>query len=277
MGTSTSSSGPRSGVSLSPSWLEELTIVTPNVGSEEPGEQDSEQSSSQMEEDEVAPPRRYADAKRELGKFVRTGNISSLSRGIGHYSRTGMGGSRKLTARMRASANAGASLVSFLQGVRDGSASQIASWLQNLLASNPSSEEVADAIVQELAGPGGSIDEESMRDSMSLAISELLMVQPDVELLNMSDADTWTLLQLFLSHEVCNRLAFDIGQFFESARLDPGLAVQRELEMRAYVKNEVGGQLATLRLANPNPTRPQLEALVSEALRMTFEAYEGTL
>ncbi|MGO4813798.1 Qat anti-phage system associated protein QatB [Cupriavidus sp. 2MCAB6] len=253
-----------------------MSVVAPKVGGEAP-EPEQGDAQPQPEEDEVAQPRRYADAKRDIGKFVRTGETSYLSRGIGHYSRSGMGGARKLSSRMRASANAGSALVSFIKDIREGTDPAIASWVQNLLASNPSSDEVADAIVQALSGPGGSVDEESMRDSMALAISELLVLQPDVELLNMKDADTWTLLQLFLGNEVCNRLSFDIGQFFESAKLDPELGVLREMEMRDFVKNEVGVQLEALRANSPNPTKAQLDALVNEALRMTFEAYEGTL
>ena len=176
-----------------------------------------------------------------------------------------------------ASTRAGAGLVSFLQAARDGTDTQIASWVQNLLARNPSSDDVADAIVQELAPPGGSEDEESLRDSMAGALSELILLQPDVNLLQMSDMDTWTLLQLFLGNEVCNRLEFDIGQFFESAKLNPQLGVKRELEMRDFVKNEVGVQLAALRGKTPNPTKSQLDALVQDAVRMTFEVYEGVL
>jgi hypothetical protein len=178
---------------------------------------------------------------------------------------------------MRASTNAGAGLISFLQAARDGTDPQIANWVQDLLASNPSSDDVADAIVHALAPAGGSEDEESLRDSMAYALSELIVLQPNVELLQMNDTDTWTLLQLFLGNEVCNRLEFDIGQFFESAKLDPQLGVKRELEMREFVKNEVGVQLAALRAKTSNPTKPQLEALVRDAVRMTFEVYEGVL
>jgi hypothetical protein len=188
-----------------------------------------------------------------------------------------MGGAAAAAGRMRASTRAGAGLISFLQAARDGTDTQIANWVQDLLARNPSSDEVSDAIVQELAPPGGSEDEESLRDSMATALSELILLQPDVDLLQMSDTDTWTLLQLFLGNEVCNRLEFDIGQFFESAKLDPKLGVKRELEMRDFVKNEVGVQLAALRDKAPNPTKQQLDALVQHAVRMTFEVYEGVL
>lgn len=287
MGTSTSSSGPGAGVSLDPPWLEEL-VPTAGGGESEasPPDEPSEPADSGDEEGKgkpekvkpaVASPRRFAAARRDLGAFVRSGDTVGLARAIGHYSRTGMGGATTAASRMRASTSAGAGLVSLLQAARDGTDARVTSWVQDLLARNPSSDDVADAIVLALAPPGGSADEESLRDSMALAISELITFQPDVELLRMSDADTWTLLQLFLGHEVCNRLEFDIGQFFESSRLDPELGVRRELEMRDFVKNEVGVQLTALRDKTPNPTKQQLDVLVSDAVRMTFEVYEGVL
>jgi hypothetical protein len=287
MGTSTSSAGPNAGANFDPPWLSELLpavataapsapaasvasvpgTVTPAVAQTIPP------SFSTL----VAPASRFSAARRGLGAFVRTGNKAALARSIGHYSRKGMGGAATAAGRMRASTRAGAGLVSFLQAARDGTNTRIANWVQNLLARNPSSDDVADAIVQELAPPGGSEDEESLRDSMAGALSELILLQPDVNLLQMSDLDTWTLLQLFLGNEVCNRLEFDIGQFFESAKVNPQLGVKRELEMRDFVKNEVGVQLAALRAKTPNPTKPQLDALVQDAVRMTFEVYEGVL
>jgi hypothetical protein len=287
MGTSTSSSGPSAGASFDPPWLNELLPDAGTMGSAAP-EGDAlpdagienpamELTNPEVISPVVAPPRRFANARTALGKFVRTGDKGVLARSIGHYSRTGMGGAPAAAARMRASTNAGAGLISFLQAARDGTDPQIANWVQDLVASNPSSDDVADAIVQALAPPGGSEDEESLRDSMAYALSELIALQPNVELLQMSDTDTWTLLQLFLGNEVCNRLQFDIGQFFESAKLDPQLGVKRELEMREFVKNEVGVQLAALRAKTSNPTKPQLEALVRDAVRMTFEVYEGVL
>lgn len=286
MGTSTSSSGPGTGVSLDPPWLDDLA---PSSGgaSDAPAADDAPNSDNDVAEGEeakpdtpkptIAPPRRFGAARRDLGSFIRSGSTAALARGIGHYSRTGMGGAASAASRMRASTSAGAGLVSFLQAARDGSDARISTWVQELVAKNPTSEDVADAIVRELASPGGSADEEALRDSMALAITELIMLQPDVELLRMSDTDTWTLLQLFLGHEVCNRLQFDIGQFFESSRLDPELGVKRELEMRDFVKNEVGVQLAILREKMPNPSKRQLDALVQDAVRMTFEVYEGVL
>jgi hypothetical protein len=178
---------------------------------------------------------------------------------------------------MRASASAGAGLLSVLQSASQGGNAAVSQWVSALVASGASADDVADAIVAAVAPSGGSADEESIRVSLAQSLSELLRVDPDLDLLNLSDDSIWTLLQFFLAHEVCNRLRFDIGQLFESANLDPAIAVNRDKEMRRFVKSEVSVQLRELRKLTPNPSSTALQRLISDALAATFEAYEGTL
>jgi len=288
MGTSTSSSGPGPGVSLDPPWLD--AIGGGDAGGESndvpgdsgPGGQEGAPGEGERPQDaspppHLAPARRFASAKRDLSKFASNGDTRSLGRGIGHYSRSGMGGSRQAANRMRASTRAGAGLVSFLEQVRDGATAEARRWVDELVAGAPSADAVVDAIVEAVMPAGGSADEESIRDSMAVALSELMVISPECDVLLMSVEDTWTLMQLYLSREVCNRLRFDMGQLLESAKLNPAVSVQRELEMRQFVRNEISVQLAELRGGTPNPTQGQLDGLMQEALRLTFAVYEGVI
>lgn len=275
MGTSTSSKGPGAGAPLDPPWLD-APSGDGNTKEGIPSDADVPQETIQPHLlPATAPAARFLATRRNLGKFARTGSKESLRKALGHYSKVGMGGATRVASRMRASATAGASLITFLRTTRDGNDATVVNWVQTLAASNPSSDDVVDAIVRELSPPGGSADEESIKDSMAKALSDLLTLQPDIELLQMTDLDTWTLLQLFLSNEVCNRLQFDGGPFLESAKLNPVLGVQRELEMRAFVKSDVSVQVEALRVGSPNPSKQQLETLIQNALRITFEVYES--
>jgi hypothetical protein len=186
-----------------------------------------------------------------------------------------MGGAKQAANRMRASTRAGAGLISFLQQVGSGATAEARQWVQELLATAPSADAVVDAIVEAVMPAGGSADEESIRDSMAMALSDLMALAPKCDPLHMSADDTWTLMQLYLSQEVCNRLRFDMGQSFESARLSPAQAVQREVEMRQFVRNEIGVQLSNLRGTTPNPSQRQLDGLMQDALQLTFQVYEG--
>lgn len=286
MGTSTSSGGPGPGISLDPPWLDAIgggdTGGEANVAPGDSGQGGQEGAPGAGERPteanppaQLAPARRFASARRGLSTFARTGDTRNLGRGIGHYSRSGMGGSRQAANRMRASTRAGAGLIAFLQQVRDGATAEARRWVDELVAGAPSADVVVDAIVEAVMPAGGSADEESIRDSMAIALSDLMVISPECDVLRMSVEDTWTLMQLYLSREVCNRLRFDIGQGLESARLNPTVVVQRELEMRQFVRNEISVQLAELRGNTPNPTQPQLDGLMQEALRLTFAVYEG--
>jgi len=283
VGTSTSSSGPGPGVSLDPPWLDDVggsggagADASPGDGGQNPpAESPPGAEPGVAPPPQVAPARRFGPARRDVSSFAKSGDTRTLGRGIGHYSRTGMGGAKQAASRMRASTRAGAGLISFLQQVGTGTTADARQWVQDLLAKAPSADAVVDAIVEAVMPAGGSADEESIRDSMAIALSELMVLSPDCDPLHMSADDTWTLMQLYLSQEVCNRLRFDMGQSFESAKLTPALAVQRELEMRQFVRNEVGVQLSELRTTTPNPSQPQLEGLLQDALRLTFQVYEG--
>lgn len=269
MGTSTSSSGPGPGVSLDPPWLD-----VPGDG--QPPNQDGGPANLPPNGPQVAPPRRFANAKRELGTFIRTGDTDALGRSLGHYSRTGMGGSARVTARMGATTQAGGRLLGMLQAARAADPA-IAEWVTNLLATNPTPSDIADALVDAIAGAGGTADEEALKDCMAAAFAELLTDQPNLDLLNMGDDELWSLMQLFLGNAVCHRFEFDVGQQLESARLDPVVAVERETQMRDFVKNQIGVQLVALRAVTPNPTGQQLQRVMSDALQMTFSVFEGTV
>jgi hypothetical protein len=285
MGTSTSSGGPGPGVSLDPPWLDDIGAGDAGGesngahGGDGGGDEDAPGGDGSPAEGslpaQLAPARRFAAARRDLSTFARTGDTRNLGRGIGHYSRSGMGGSRQAANRMRASTRAGAGLGSFLQQVRDGATAEARRWVDELVAGAPSADAVVDAIVEAVMPAGGSADEESIRDSMAIALSDLMVISPECDVLRMSAEDTWTLMQLYLSREVCNRLRFDMGQGLESARLNPAVSVQRELEMRQFVRNEISVQLTDLRVSTPNPTQRQLDGLMQDALRLTFAVYEG--
>ncbi|SEK06063.1 Qat anti-phage system associated protein QatB [Paraburkholderia diazotrophica] len=275
MGTSTSSTGPSSGVSLDPPWLDDVVGEIGSGSTVVPNDGDPPAPPSAPNGD--APPNRYGDARREFGKFARTGDTRHLRNAVAHYSRRGSGGASATAGRMRASTSAGAALFSFLNAVSQGTTGELRKWVDDLRASNPSAEDVVDAIVRELAPPGGSADEESFRDAMDLAVSELIRDDPTIDPLSMGVDDIWELLKGFLAIETGNRLCFDLGPVFEGSQLDPRTVVLREKEMRRFLKNEIGAHVDMLRGSVANPSRSQLDSILQDALKMTFELFEADL
>jgi hypothetical protein len=176
---------------------------------------------------------------------------------------------------MRASTRAGAELFSFLNAISQRSSPEAARWVDELRSTNPSADDVVDAIVRELAPPGGSADEESFRDAMGLALSDLVRDDPTVDPLSMRVDDIWELMKGFLATEVANRVCFDLGPIFESSQIDATTAVMRERQMRLFIKNELGTHVDLLRGTSANPTRAQLDSILRETLTMTFELFEA--
>ncbi|MFY9328527.1 MAG: Qat anti-phage system associated protein QatB, partial [Georgfuchsia sp.] len=230
-----------------PPWLNDIPVGGEGEGTDGDGGTGQPAAPIAPQTPGVAPPKRFQAARQSLGAFARNGDTQALGRAAGHYSRTGMGGAGAVAVRMRTSTKAAAGLGSFLQAARERSDPTINLWIDVLRATNPSAQTVIDAVVTQILPEGGSVDEESAKDSMAQALSELIQLDPDADLLALQDAQIWTLMQLYLGHEACNRMYADIGQLFESARFDPATIVHRTNEMRSFLKNSVAVQLETVR------------------------------
>ncbi|TXI83944.1 MAG: hypothetical protein E6Q40_10220 [Cupriavidus sp.] len=274
MGTSTASSGPGSNVSLDPPWLDDVASGVGTGSAVPPGDADPVPPSGAPGD---AIGGRYREARRDLSRYIKGGNARDLGSALGHYSSKGSGGAGAAATRMRASTRGGAELFSLLNAVARRSTPQAAQWVDALRATNPSADDVVDAIVRELAPPGGSADEESLRDSMARAMSDMVREDAAVDLLSMRPDDIWDLMKGYLAIEVVNRFIFDMGPALESSKVDPSTIVAREKQMRLFVKNEIGAHIDMLRGVNPNPTRAELDGVLQETLKMTFELFESRL
>lgn len=279
MGTSSSSSGPGGGVPFDPPWLGSVASEIGNplgqISGETPqADPNPPQTGPIIPQPEIAPSRRFQNARRYLGEFVGSGSKSSLKKAIGHYSHKGMGGASNVASRMRVSTSAGAGLFTFLQGVSGSSESRVTDWVNQLTAQNLSAMEVADEIIGQVLPSGGSLEEESCRNSMAQAMSDLLVIDPDINLINMDNDSIWTVMELFIANEAFNRLNLDIGQVFESAKYSPREAVSRMNEMRDYLKAEIAAQIHELRTDIANPTKDEINNLLQTAIKVTFEVFE---
>lgn len=276
MGTSTSSSGPASGISMDPPWLDDINSSSILPSDSNAGEESNlpiEQSISQQPT-LVAPPARFGTARKNLGEFARTGNQDSFKKAVGQYSKKGMGGATNVAKRMRASTSSVSGLVSFLRDVKSNTLPDIQDWAKNLMSKSPTAHEVIDAIIDRVTNEGGIIDEESIKDSMANAMSDLIEQNPNLDLLNLGDDESWDLIENFLSYEASNRLQLDIGQLLERT-LSPMELVQRTDEMREYLKSEITAQLQPYKSSDNHPDIGKLNAVIHQALESTFFVFEG--
>lgn len=285
MGTSTSSAGAGVNVPLTMPWedkLQSLPIgsgevdITPETEEEKVDQDDTAPSDANFD-NELAPPRRYASARRELRKFATNSEQSHFKKAIGNFSKTGFGGAKKTSRKMKSSTRAATNLISMLLSLRDGNNTSLNNWAEKILNKNPSAEELIDAIIYETTTSGGTVDEESIRDSMAFALSDLMNKDHEIDLFKMSDNNIWSLIELFLANEVKNKLIHEIGQLFEGSKNIPSKSIKNINMMRKYLQSEISEQLSHLRKAIPKPSLKEFTKVMDKALENTFTVYEGAL
>lgn len=272
MGTSASHKGAKSGVSFDPPWLDDIDV--PNSPSEP--QTDDKNAEAPVQPLAVAPRARFGGARRNMSDYVKTGNRDSLRRALGHYSKTGMGGAKRLASRMQSSTRVAAGMYSVLNSLRNGEIRDLESVISKLCDSDADAYSIIDAIVRYVCPDGGSLDETSTRDAVSSALSDLFQKDPEIDITKLSDDNIWSLVTSFLGYEAFNRLQLDIGQSFES--LDSLSSHMTRLNsMREYLESEIAAQLNTLRKESVQRSPSDLQGIIHTSIERTFATYEESV
>lgn len=285
MGTSASSKGPKSGVSFDPPWLDDDGGLGPvkSVGGEPDGSQTPEKGKTEdnlspPSGSSIAPPSRFSNARRNLGKFARDRNgKSGFKKAAGHYSKTGMGGSGRLASRMKYSTATGARLAGFLSSASSGTDTTVTTWVKDIVDRGISGQELIDAITRHVAPNGGSKEEASSSDSMNRALAEFYEKNPDSDLLSLDENEVREVTENFMANEACSRLTNDIGQVLEGEKISLRESLSILSEMREYLRADLSVQIKKLWIKAANPTHSQLDRLLQSSIQRTFEIYEGEI
>lgn len=281
MGTSTSSKGPQGGVSFDPPWLDQIITTTQNSSNDLNNGEDVSQNTNDYvpvdkeEQNSDAPPRRYLSCRAPMREYIKHGGRRNFRKVAGHYSKTGMGGAKKLSSRMRVATAVGSNLFSLIQNIQN--VPSIQSWLSSLNGKTPNFKELENQIINILIPDGGSIDEDSCRDSLAKAMSDLYEVKPDIDLFNIQQDEIWFLIERFLASECLNRLFHDIGQVMESSAYKPEVIVERMDEMRSYLEADLKSNLEVLKKNLVNPSNKDIQNVLEKSLENTFSIYEDAI
>jgi len=278
MGTSKSSNGPSSGVSFDPPWLENINLPNPEltpVDDQKTTEQKPEDSKTKtLAPLSMAPPARFRGARTNIGNYARTGNKDSLRHALGNYSKTGMGGAKNVSSRMRVSTSVGSNLFNALESFRNGSNQTLSDLFTKLKSNGADAYQFIDAIVENVCPNGGSLDEVSCQNSVFSALSEFFDKNPDTDISNLSDDNLWSLTASFLGHEAFSRVQLDIGQSFESEQISLSERMTRLNDMREYIEAEISTQLNILRIKEGNQSSESLKNILKIAIENTFLVFE---
>lgn len=271
MGTSQSSSGPPSNVPLVPPWVPDPPAEDSNENGTPPEQQDPQPQRP------LAPTGRFGSARRSLGDYGRTGSRSSLRRGLGHYVRRGLGGKGAAVQRSGGTVQTAGSLYNALRASAAGESSTVGSPFDPQLLDGQSAEAIMDAVVEAVRPIDGTLDDDASRVAIRSALSELLDRFPDADLLKLSQVERTFVIETFVALDVFNRFRLDVGTSIQDKAPTASTALGRLREARDFIKESVAAAFRKLRATGQSLSVGRISYIVGEALRDTFEVFEGYL
>ncbi len=290
MGTSGSSKGPGSGVPMVPPWTPEAPAgdapndAAPNDGETAPSDEAPGEDGLAPQIPApapmptpvpIAPQGRFSSARRSLGDYARTGDGDYMRKGLGHYVRTGYGGSGTTTRRFGGTAATADALGNALASVAAGQPAAPGSPLDPTLLAGRSAQEVMDAVVEVVRPIDGTQDSEAERAAIRDALSELLTQFPDADLLNLNSDQRSLAIERFTAINVSRRFELDLGKTILEKAPSAETALSRLKQVHDYVKETVAASFRKLRNAGRSLTTGRVSLVVQDALRETFQVFEG--
>ena len=133
-----------------------------------------------------------------------------MRRGLGHYVRTGYGGSNITAQRFGSTAATAGALGGALAGVASGHPALPGSPLDPALLAGRSVNEVMDAVVEAVRPVDGTQDAEAERAAIRDALSELLTRFPEADLLNLDPDQRGFAIERFTAIDVFRRFELDV-------------------------------------------------------------------
>jgi hypothetical protein len=223
----------------------------------------------------MAPTARFLGTRRSLGDYARDGERRDLRRSLRHYVRTGYGGSGIATRRFGGTAATANALGGALASVAAGQPAAPGSPLDPALLAGRSAQEVMGAVVEAVRPIDGTQDAEVARAAIRDALSELLTRFPKADLLNL-DADQRSFaIERFTAIDVFRRFQLDVGKTIQEKAPSTSIALSRLKQARDYVKETVTAAFRKLRNTGRNLTAGRIGNVVRDALRETFQVFEG--
>lgn len=286
MGTSQSSDGPGAGVPMVPPWTP-AAPQDPVPPPPPPGEPAAPPDGlppvpappappaappPAIQPPRLAPEKRFAGARTNLGNFARSGDGRDLRRGLGHYVRNGYGGSNTATQRFGGTAQTAGSLGHALYSTASGAAD---APVDRTALAGRSTEEIATAIIEAVRPVDGTQDAEAERASIHDAMSALLTQFPEADLLNLSDLEREFVIEKFTAIDVARRFELDVGKHLLERAATATVAMARLKQMRAYIAETIAASFRKLKAEGRILTSGRVARVVQAALRDTFEVFEG--
>lgn len=278
MGTSKSSSGSPSGVPLVPPWVPKDTQKEPAAYTKKPDsnypkdiENDPRRQPLNPKLDTTspnAPDGRFRATRGQLGRFARSGDSNELKRGVGSYTQSGLGGKKQASRRFMGSANAAGNLYRVLTDLANNTSAEKA------ILAGKAAVDIMDSIVDATRSLDGTQDSEACRASINDALVELFEMQPNADLLNLSDLEKEIVIERFIASEIFRRFILDVGSSIRNKAQNAIIAANRLKEAKEYIREVVIFSLKKIKDSGKILGPSNVRSISKELLNESFSVFE---
>ncbi|QUI71919.1 hypothetical protein [Pseudoalteromonas sp. M8] len=286
MGTSASSTGPNGQSPLIPSWAEqgEPVIVEPASGTDgdgqsqdgNDGDQNNQTDNEKVQNEIGGPtatpsPNRFANARREFGKYARSGgSTSDLRRSLKSYSRKGSGGGKSTSRRLASGITAGSGLLGVMRGdtVTINNKSLSLGDLKGL-----STDQAIDKIASHLAPENA--DSDSVRIALDYALEEALPDTEEFDPNSFTDEVIQEVIGCYLTDLIFQDVVEGMGKAW--FHVEPASKHHSmEVELRELIKVITQEKLDKETNGNPSSvTRDNIVKIQADTITATVEEWES--
>jgi hypothetical protein len=279
MGTSTSSKGGAAGSPFDPEWLDsgdnvdgaddggvaegaddqsDETDKSPDTESTDDASNDNSDESNVDQNPDIAPDRRFAPARLKMSSYLAGGGREALSGAAKNMVNKGMGGPQKAASTMRRTAQGAGQLGQFLAAARDGTDAGVTDWVQRVRSAGLSANDLILEVVEQVLPDNGSVDDDSLRNAATDALSKLYETDENVDILKLSDQQISDVIGYVVANDVCNRMDLQLGQTYERLKHAPQDIQSLRNDLKEWVHEKVravmdmykGGKLNAHQLAS---------------------------
>jgi hypothetical protein len=132
-----------------------------------------------------------------------------------------------------------------------------------------------DAVVEAVRPADGTQDAEASRAAIKDALSELLTIFPQADLIDLSEDQRVFAIERFVAIDVYRRFQLDLGKTIQDKAPTATVGLARLKEVKNYVKETVAAAFRRLRAAGSRVITGRVNEVVRAALSEAFQVFEG--
>ncbi len=281
MGTSGSSTGSPSGTPLVPPWVSDPSIIDDpeNTPADSTGDNDEidQEPNTHVLPSPLAPAARFRGARLNFGNYGKSGDERSLRRGLGHYIRTGYGGTTSATKRFSGTARTASTIFNTLSALATNAPSLAGTTLDPGILEGRTARQIVGAIIASIRPSDGTQDTESSRVATNNAFSDLLNKYPEADLLDLSLEQRLNVMEFFIGYDIFNRVCLDVENTIKNKSPNASVAQQRLKDMKQYIKSEIARVFRDEQATHTQWDSKTVQGFVRDVITKTLKVFEDYL